>query len=87
MLPVARVTDKHVCPLCKVVTPIIKGSPNHTADNLPIARVGDSTACGATIIKGSSMATADNLPVAYLGSQTTHGGVIITGSPNHTVMP
>ena len=87
MLPVARLTDKHMCPLCKIVTPIIEGSPNHTADNLPIARVGDKTACGATIVLGSSMATADNKPVAYLGSTTSHGGAIITGSPTSTVMP
>lgn len=56
-------------------------------DLLPIARVGDSISCGATIIKGSSMATCDGRPVAYLGSQTSHGGVIITGSPQAKVLP
>ena len=87
MLPVARLTDKHVCPRCKIVTPIIQGSPQSTCDNLPIARVGDKTACGATIIKGSSMATCDGKPVAYLGSTTDHGGAIITGSPQAKVLP
>lgn len=87
MLPVARVTDKHVCPLCKVVTPIVAGSPTAKADQLAVARVGDKTACGATILKGSSVAMADNKPVAYLGSTTSHGGTIISGSPTQKVMP
>lgn len=87
MIPVARQSDKHVCPLCKCVTPIVEGSPNATADNLPIARVGDKTACGATIVLGSSMSTADGKPVAYLGSTTSHGGTIISGSPTQKVMP
>ncbi|WP_415919334.1 PAAR domain-containing protein [Tateyamaria sp. SN6-1] len=87
MLPIARVTDKHACPLCKAVTPIVQGSPNHTADNLAVARVGDKTACGATIVKGSSISTADGKPIAYLGSTTSHGGTIISGSPTQKVMP
>ncbi|MEO1362751.1 MAG: PAAR domain-containing protein [Pseudomonadota bacterium] len=76
-----------MCPMCKVVTPIIEGSPSATADNLPVARVGDKTACGATIVKGSSMATADGKPVAYLGSTTSHGGTIISGSPMAKCLP
>ncbi len=58
-----------------------------TIDGKPVARVGDKTACGATIIRGSSMATDDGRPVAYLGSTTSHGGVIVSGSPNHVVKP
>lgn len=87
MIPVARQTDKHVCPLCKCVTPITGGSPSAKADNLPVARVGDATGCGATIVTGSSMATADGKPIAYLGSTTSHGGTIISGSPTQMVMP
>ena len=87
MIPVARMTDQHACPLCKVTTPIVEGSGNGTADGLPIARVGDKTACGAVITKGSSQATCDGRPVAYLGSTTSHGGTIITASPTQTVAP
>lgn len=87
MMPVARVTDMHVCPLCKVPTPIVEGSPMHKADGLPVARVGDKTGCGAVILKGSSLHKADGRPIAYLGSNTSHGGVITTGSPMHKVMP
>ncbi|MBT0958120.1 PAAR domain-containing protein [Alphaproteobacteria bacterium KMM 3653] len=87
MVPVARMGDKHACPLCKVVTPIVGGSAVHTCDGKPVARVGDKTGCGATIIKGSSQSTADGKPVAYMGAQTSHGGTIITGSPQSKVMP
>lgn len=85
MLPVARITDVHVCPI-HGPNAIIKGGMA-TADGLPIARVGDMTACGASITTGSSMATEGGMPVAYLGSTTSHGGVITTGSPMHMVMP
>ena len=85
MLPVARVTDKHICPF-HGPNVIISGGAC-TADNLPIARVGDKTACGAIITVGSSVTSEDGKPVAYLGSVTSHSGVITTGSPNHLVMP
>jgi uncharacterized Zn-binding protein involved in type VI secretion len=85
MFPVARLTDKHACPICG--PNMIASGGISTADNLPIARVGDTTACGAVILTGSSMATEGGMPVAYLGSTTSHGGVIVTGSPFHTVMP
>jgi len=87
MLPVARVGDMHVCPLCKVPTPIVMGSPFHKADGRPVARVGDTTGWGATITLGSSVHKADGRPIAYLGSVTSHGGTIIQGSPLHKVMP
>lgn len=85
MLPVARLGDKHVCPICGTNT-IVQGGQS-LIDGKPVARVGDMTACGATIVKGSSMATDNGLPVAYLGSQTSHGGVIVEGSPQAKVMP
>ncbi|PVA09591.1 hypothetical protein DC366_12930 [Pelagivirga sediminicola] len=75
------------CPRCKVVTPIVKGSHSAMADNLPVARVGDVTGCGATIKTGSADHRADGLPVAYLGSVTFHGGAIITGSSTIKVAP
>jgi uncharacterized Zn-binding protein involved in type VI secretion len=85
MLPVARVTDVHSCPIHGPNT-IVKGGMC-TADGLPIARVGDMTACGATIVTGSSTSSENGQPIAYLGSTTSHGGVITTGSPMHKVMP
>lgn len=86
MLPIARVTDVHVCPICGPNV-IVKGSPMHMADGLPIARMGDMTACGASITLASFTHKADGVGVAYLGSMTSHGGVITTGSPMHTTTP
>ncbi|MGL5010340.1 MAG: PAAR domain-containing protein, partial [Paracoccaceae bacterium] len=57
-MPVARVTDVHVCPICGP-NMIVKGSPMHTADGLPVARMGDMTACGASIVLASFTHTAD----------------------------
>jgi uncharacterized Zn-binding protein involved in type VI secretion len=85
MLPIARLGDKHICPICG--PNIIVSGGTALVDNRPIARVTDMTLCGASITLGSSMATCDGLPVAYLGSVTSHGGVIAEGSPTATVMP
>lgn len=87
MLPVARLGDKHVCPLCKVVTPIVGGAANWKTDNKPTACIGDKAACGAVIIQGSSMSKINGKGIAYLGCSTSHGGKIISGSPKCKVMP
>ena len=83
--PIARKGDMHVCPLCKVTTPITTGSPRSKTDGQPTARVGDKTGCGATITQGSSRSSEDGRAIAYLGSPTDHGGQIITGSPRGKV--
>ncbi|MEM8849586.1 MAG: PAAR domain-containing protein [Pseudomonadota bacterium] len=85
MLPVARLGDKHICPICGPNMIITGGSG--LVDGRPVARVGDKTACGAEIIKGSSMSSCDGKPIAYLGSTTSHGGTIVEGSPQATTLP
>lgn len=85
MLPVARLGDKHVCPI-HGPNAIVTGGTT-TVDGRPIARVGDMTACGATIVKGSSASFELGQPVAHLGSVTSHGGAIVEGSPNHLTFP
>jgi uncharacterized Zn-binding protein involved in type VI secretion len=85
MLPVARLGDKHACPI-HGPNVIISGG-KAMVDNMPVARVGDKTACGAVIMLGSSMGTDDGKPIAYLGSPTSHGGTIISGSPTAKTMP
>lgn len=57
-LPVARITDIHVCPL-HGANVIVTGSPTMQSDNLPVARITDSCACGAVIVTGSSTTTID----------------------------
>jgi len=54
---------------------------------LPVARVGDKTACGATIVKGSSQSSDNGKAIAYMGSMTSHGGTIVEGSGAHKVIP
>jgi uncharacterized Zn-binding protein involved in type VI secretion len=85
MKPIARVGDVHICPL-HGPNAIVEGG-KATADGMPIARVGDLTACGAKIAQGSSVASEGGAPIAHLGSATTHGGVITTGSPTQFVAP
>ena len=85
MLPTARLGDKHICPAHGSNT-IIEGGTT-TVNGRPVARVGDKTACGATIVKGSSIASDNGKPIAYLGSTTSHGGKIVEGSPDHSVKP
>jgi uncharacterized Zn-binding protein involved in type VI secretion len=45
-------------------------------DGRPIARIGDSCACGCVIIEGAGNAVLDGRPVALLGAKTSLGGVI-----------
>lgn len=85
MLPIARIGDKHVCPICGPNT-IAQGG-TAVIDGRPVARVGDKTACGAVILTGSSMCRDDGKPVAYIGSTTSHGGVIVEGAPNAKTLP
>jgi uncharacterized Zn-binding protein involved in type VI secretion len=85
MLPVARLGDKHVCPI-HGPNAIISGGTT-MVDGRPIARVGDATACGATIVVGSTASFEMSQAVAYLGSLTSHGGVIVEGSPVHMTFP
>ncbi len=85
MLPVARLGDKHVCPI-HGPNAIVSGG-KAMVDNRPIARLGDKTACGAVIVMGSTNGRDDNKPVAYMGCTTSHGGVIASGSPTHKILP
>ena len=83
MPPVTRVSDSHTCPQKgHSVNAISSGSGDVFINGLPVARVGDSTSCGATIVAGSSTVFINGKPAALLGSATSHGGVIISGSGN-----
>lgn len=85
MLPIARVTDVHACPI-HGPNAITAGGIS-LVDGLPVARIGDACACGGVIIEGSSQATDGGRPVAYMGCKTSCGGVITTGSPSGKVLP
>ena len=84
-LPVARLGDEHVCPI-HGKNIIVEGGIGKV-DKRPVARMGDKTACGATIIMGSSMGSDDGKPIAYVGCTTSHGGLITSGSRTATTLP
>lgn len=80
--PAARQTDPTSCPMPGHGTnPIATGSPNVFFDNLPAARMSDTSACGSPIVGAvASTVLINGLPAATLGSTGGHGSVIIGGS-------
>ncbi len=80
--PAARQTDPTSCPVPGHGTnPIATGSPNVIFDNLPAARMTDTSACGSPIVGAvASTVLINGLPAATLGSTGGHGNVIIGGS-------
>lgn len=81
--PAARLSDTHSCPIPgHGSNPIAVGSPDVLFNNLPAARVGDTSNCGGAISEGEATILVNGKPVAFLGSPTTHGGSIVTGSGN-----
>lgn len=92
MLPAARITDMHTCPMVTPGTPpvphvggpIVVGSPNVMIGFMPAARVSDMLTCVGPpdmIAKGSATVLINFLPAARLGDLTAHGGVITVGCP------
>ena len=93
MLPAARLTDMHTCPMVTGIVPHVGGpiiGPGVATvliAGLPAAVVGDSAVCVGppdTIVKGSATVLIGGKPAARLGDATSHGGVVVLGAP--TVM-
>lgn len=90
MLPAARATDPHVCPMVTVLVPhvggpilppcaplVFTGGPNQ-------ARVSDMATCVGppdVIAMGAAMVLVQGLPAARMTDQTVHGGMIAAGMP------
>ena len=90
MMPAARITDMHTCPMFNGPVPHVGGPILPPAaikvliGYLPAARVTDMCVCVGppdTIVKGSGKVLICNLPAARLGDNTAHGGVIVAGFP------
>ncbi len=93
MLPAARLTDMHVCPMVTPGTPPVPhvggpitgpGVPTVLIGMMPAAVVGDMCVCVGppdTIAKGSATVMIGNKPAARMGDNTAHGGVITVGCP------
>ena len=93
MLPIARVTDMHVCPMVTGIIPHVggpilpPGAPTVLVGGMPVARVTDLCTCVGPpdlIITGAWTCLIAGMPAARMGDMTAHGGVIILGCP--TVM-
>ena len=92
MLPAARITDMHVCPMVTpgvppvphVGGPVIKGQPNVLIGFMPAARLTDMCTCVGPpdmIAKGSATVLIGFMPAARMGDMTVHGGSIVAGFP------
>jgi uncharacterized Zn-binding protein involved in type VI secretion len=87
MLPVARATDMHVCPMVTVLVPhvggpILMGCPNVMVGGMPAARVGDPVVCVGppdAILQGSATVMIGGMPAAQMNSTTAHGGNVVLG--------
>jgi uncharacterized Zn-binding protein involved in type VI secretion len=91
MMPCARLTDMHVCPMVTGVVPHVGGPilppcvPTVLVMSLPAAPIGNMATCvgpPSTIIKGSATVMVQNRPLARLLDNTAHGGMIVgPGAP------
>ncbi|RMF87928.1 MAG: type VI secretion protein [Nitrospinota bacterium] len=90
MLPAARVTDMHVCPMVTGLVPHVggpilpPGGITVLIGGLPAARVTDMAACVGppdVIALGSFTVLIGGLPAARMGDMTAHGGTIVMGYP------
>lgn len=89
MLPAARITDLHVCPMVTGVVPHvggpdIVGGPTVLLCNMPGARISSMATCVGPpdcIIVGSPKVMTMNMPAAKMTSSTAHGGVVTVGAP------
>jgi uncharacterized Zn-binding protein involved in type VI secretion len=90
MLPAARVTDMHACPMVTGVVPHVGGPvigpgvPTVLIGGLPAAVVGDNCTCTGppdSIVAGSATVLIGGKPAARLGSSTSHGGTVVAGLP------
>ena len=93
MLPAARVTDLHVCPMQTpgivpiphVGGPIVgPGAATVLIGSLPAAVEGDMCVCIGPpdkISKGSATVTCEGKAAASMGDATAHGGKLLSMCP------
>jgi len=90
MMPAARLTDMHVCPMVTVLVPhvggpiVAPGAITVLTGGLPQARVTDMCVCAGppdVIVLGSFKVFVCGLPAARMLDMTAHGGMIILGFP------
>jgi len=79
--PIALVGHRYKCPVPgHESSVIVTGSDTCQVLGRPVARIGDTTSCGAQIITGSKNANIDDgRPIARLGDKGIHPETGITG--------
>lgn len=96
MLPVARITDMHVCPMFDGPKPHVGGPilppgvPVVLAGSLPVATMGNPCVCVGppdVIVSGCPKVLVGGRPVARISDMTAHGGIIVAGCPNVLIAP
>jgi uncharacterized Zn-binding protein involved in type VI secretion len=96
MLPVARITDHHICPMIDGLKPhfggpvLPPGAPSVLAGGLPVATVGNPCFCAGppdVIVTGAPKVLVKGRLVARVTDMTAHGGVIATGAANVLITP
>ena len=92
-LPLARLTDMHVCPMVTPGVPPIPhvggpisgpGAPTVLVCNMPAAVMGDMAVCVGppdSIVMGSVKVLITNKPAATMTSSCSHGGTVVLGAP------
>lgn len=89
MLPAARITDMHVCPMFTGPVPHVGGpdvvaAPTVLVAMMPGARLTSMATCVGppdVIAMGSPTVLTMNMPAARLTSQCAHGGIVAVGAP------
>ena len=86
MMPAARLTDNHVCPMFDGPKPHVggpiagPGCPTVLIGMMPAARATDMAVCVGppdTIAKGSATVLIGSMPAARLLDNCAHGGIIV----------
>ena len=92
-LPLARLTDMHVCPMVTPGVPPIPhvggpvsgpGAPTVLVCSMPAAVMGDMAVCVGppdSIVMGSVKVLITNKPAATMTSSCAHGGMVVVGAP------
>lgn len=86
-MDLAKIGDKVVCNCKGGPHKIVSGASTVFVDDIPAARIGDMSSCGATITTGVDWFEIEDKPAAINGSQTSCGGKVITGSSVTTGSP
>jgi uncharacterized Zn-binding protein involved in type VI secretion len=93
MMPAARITDMHACPMVTPGVPPVPhvggpilppGVPTVLIGGLPAATVGSLCTCVGppdSIVLGSMTVLINNRPAARMLDTTAHGGKILAGCP------